>query len=841
MEARQLQCIFRQQRRGQIPLWMASLLGICLVIVLAWWTIRETRTDTGDDRQPIVFWNAGHFGEDIYTVIHQFEQRNPEYRVIIGTAAARDFTGDAQRLLTAIAGGVPPDIVFFDRFAIGEWASRGALEDLTPYLENQDPDDPYPIDLDEYYDWSVAEASYVPPGSNEPARVFGIPTTADIRILFSNSNLLRQAGKVDEDYEPVPPQNWDELRQYANDLTEYDARRNIIRLGFAPNFGNSWLYIYAWQAGGELLSADRTRVTMDSPPVVRALQYMVDVYDDLGGFARVNAYQQGFQGGALDPFVMGQIAMKIDGDWALENIGDWAPHMDFILSPAPMPADQLALGREPITWAGGWSLIVPVTSQNKDGAFKLIQYITSWEAMQLLEQGKRERKESEGRLFLPRAQANRVQYERIVQEAIYDNPDIPPRISQAYDVLREMMPRTLIRPVSPVGQLLWNQHVRAYDAAVNHELGVEQALAGMQVPVQRQLDQILQPPPPTRVNWTPWFIAYGVLVVLPFLGMIVVYHRRRKEYGYKAREVGAAMLFASPWIIGFVVFVGGPILFSIIFSFARYDVLNEARYVGVDNYRELFGDRVFYTSLWNTSYMIVRIPLVMALSLAIAMLLNRAIKGMGFYRTTFYLPAVMPLVAASLLWIWLFNPSHGALNQFLTWMFDTAPFEGVEWLIQLLGFEAFQFSAPNWLNDKNWSKPALIVMGLWTAGGGMIIWLAGLQSIPSQLYEAAAIDGAGPWKQFCHVTIPMLSPYILFNAIIGLIGTMQIFQEAYIMTAGGPADSTLFYAFYLFRQAFQYFNLGYASAMAWILFLIVLALTLVQLWLSKRWVHYEHA
>jgi multiple sugar transport system permease protein len=199
----------------------------------------------------------------------------------------------------------------------------------------------------------------------------------------------------------------------------------------------------------------------------------------------------------------------------------------------------------------------------------------------------------------------------------------------------------------------------------------------------------------------------------------------------------------------------------------------------------------------------------------------------------------MPLVAASLLWIWLFNPSYGGINSVLEWLYGTPIFRGIEWIVSRFTSEPFSFGLPLWLQDPSWSKPSLIIMNLWKAGGGMIIWLAGLQSIPTQLYDAASIDGANAWRRFWHVTVPMLSPFILFNAIIGLIGTMQIFGEAYIMTAGGPADSTLFYAYYLFKQAFQYFRMGYASALAWILFVIVLVLTLLQLWLSRRWVHYE--
>jgi multiple sugar transport system permease protein len=404
--------------------------------------------------------------------------------------------------------------------------------------------------------------------------------------------------------------------------------------------------------------------------------------------------------------------------------------------------------------------------------------------------------------------------------------------------------------VSPVGQLLWNQHVRAMDAGLNHAYAGEARASGrneyqiaLQVAkgdVQRQLDELLAPPPPRVVSWTPYFAVYGLVVAAPFAGMAAVYRRRKKEYSYRAREVGAALVFASPWIVGMVLFIAGPILFSIVFSFARYDVLSPARYIGLENYRELLGDKTFYKSIGNTLYMLMRVPLAMAVSLGVALLLNRQLRGIGVYRTAFYLPAIMPLVAASLLWQWVFNGNYGVLNSMLNWLFSTAPFEWLESAISRFTAEPFHLVAPLWLQDKNWSKPALIIMHVWTAGAAMIIWLAGLQSIPPALYEAASIDGAGPLRKFWNVTVPMLSPYILFNAIIGVIGTMQVFQEAFIMTPQAqPVDSTLFYAYNLFKQAFQFFRMGYASALAWILFLIVLALTLVQLWLSKRWVHYE--
>jgi ABC-type sugar transport system permease subunit/ABC-type glycerol-3-phosphate transport system substrate-binding protein len=847
---------FAGGRAGQVSLRLLVGLFALMVAVLVWWTWRSMSTETADGREVIVFWGSRALGDDVYTAIHQFEQRftdakgQPKYKVVMGTAVAKNFTGDAQRLLCAVAGGVPPDVVWFDRFAVGEWAGRGALTDLSPYLKDHNPKDPYHLDLGEYYDWAVEEASYTPPGSKGQG-IYGIPTGVDIRALYANADLLRQEGLVDGTGEPRPPRNWAELREYATRLTRYhtpgDRRSGIARLGFAPNYGNSWLYLYAWQAGGEFLNPDRTRVTLTAPPVVRALQYMTDIYDDLGGFTQVDAFQSSFQSGELDPFLRGQVAMKIDGDWSLESIADWRRDMDFIITPAPMPQDQLDAGRAPITWAGGWVLVIPSTAQNKLGAWELIRFLRSREISLLLEQGWREQKASEGKLYLPKGLANRVIYEQLIQEHIFDNPHVPRRFKEAYQVLKELMPGTRIRPVTPVGQVLWEKHRSAYEKAATHEYRgqvppekeVEHALAVEQAEVQRRLDEVLEPmPPETQVNWTPYFALYAALVVLPFVLMLWAYTRRKRAYGYRAGEVGAALLFMSPWVVGFVVFVGGPILFSILFSFTRYDVLNPAHYVGLDNYRRIVQDELFFKSLGNTAFMLLRIPLTMAVSLAIAMLLNRAIRGIGLYRTAFYMPAIVPLVAASLLWVWIFNPSMGALSQFLRWLFDTSPFELIE---RIVGGKDYHFTVPLWLQDKHWSKPSLIIMNLWAAGGGMITWLAGLQSIPPPLYEAASIDGAGPWKRFIHVTLPMLSPYILFNAVIGVIGTMQMFGEAFIMTEGGPADSTLFYAYYLFKEAFQFFKMGYASALAWILFLIVLALTLIQWWLSQKWVHYERA
>jgi len=280
------------------------------------------------------------------------------------------------------------------------------------------------------------------------------------------------------------------------------------------------------------------------------------------------------------------------------------------------------------------------------------------------------------------------------------------------------------------------------------------------------------------------------------------------------------MLFASPWLVGFAVFIAYPIAASLYYSFCSYDAIRPAHWVGLQNYQRLFAeDDLFWKSLGNTLYFVVfGLPIGLAASLGIALLLNQKLKGMAFYRTLYYLPSITPIVATSILWMWLLNPEMGLVNVALMKVGIAHP--------------------PAWLSDPAWSKPALILMGLWGVGGGMVIYLAALQDVPEQLYEAASLDGAGRLAQFRHVTLPMLSPVILFNMIIGLIGTFQYFTQAYIMTNGGPEDSTTFYALHLFNRAFLDFKMGYASAMAWILFLVTLACAAVVFRTSAKWVYY---
>lgn len=291
---------------------------------------------------------------------------------------------------------------------------------------------------------------------------------------------------------------------------------------------------------------------------------------------------------------------------------------------------------------------------------------------------------------------------------------------------------------------------------------------------------------------------------------------RRKEsiYGY---------LFVLPWIIGFLAFTAGPLVFSFMASFTNYNITSRMDFIGVENYQGLFtADNLFWTSLWNTLYFVAfSVPLTTIGAILLSALLNQDIPGIRFFRTLYYLPAVLSGVGVYLLWMQLLDPGTGMVNLILGW---------------------FNIDGPNWLFDPEWTKPSLILMKMWSVGGSMLLYLASMQGVSKSLYEAAEIDGANTWKQFRHITLPMITPVIFFDVVTSLIGGFQIFQEAYVMSSngeGGPANSLLFYNLYMWRQAFENFNMGYAMAMSWILFVIVFVLTLINLKLAPRWVHYE--
>ncbi len=293
-----------------------------------------------------------------------------------------------------------------------------------------------------------------------------------------------------------------------------------------------------------------------------------------------------------------------------------------------------------------------------------------------------------------------------------------------------------------------------------------------------------------------------------------------RRSNHKAKQYLTGYLFVSPWLIGFLAFTVWPFFQSIYLSFTRYNIVSPAKWVGTANYRMLLTqDELFWKSAWVTiKFAIISVPLAIIVGIALALLLNINVKGITVFRTIFYLPSIVPTVATSVLFIWILNPNIGLVNRVL---------------------ELFGIKGPAWLNTSPWAFYSLVLMSLWGVGGSMIIYLAGLKDIPVHLYEAATIDGANALRKMRHITLPMMTPVIFFNLVMGIIGAFQYFTQAFVIAPnGGPQDSTYFYSLYLYNRAWKYLDMGYASAMAWMLFLIVIVLTGLVFRTQKKWVHY---
>jgi len=284
----------------------------------------------------------------------------------------------------------------------------------------------------------------------------------------------------------------------------------------------------------------------------------------------------------------------------------------------------------------------------------------------------------------------------------------------------------------------------------------------------------------------------------------------------------AGWLFVSPWVIGFLIFVFGPMIFNGVLSLCRWDMVGELRFVGLKNFQRLLvRDKLFWQSLKVTTlYGLMRVPMGIIVGLGTAVLLNQRVKLVGLWRAMYYLPAILPPVAVSLMWMWIYNPRYGVLNRFL--------------------WQVFHIHGPAWLQEEHLVLPSFMVMAVWAAmGRNMLVYLSGLQGISRELYDAADVDGTGPWRKFISITIPMLTPIIFFNLITGMIDTFKLFSQAYVMTEGGPRNASLFFYYYMFQHAFERFQMGYAAAMSLVVFVLIMILTLLVFRSSSAWVYYE--
>ena len=736
-----------------------------------------------------------------YALIEAFEQEHPDIEVVIGPT---DRGQDLQKLLCGVVGGSPPDVLRRESTLFGSIAYRGILMSLDEFVE-----------ADKTRPDGIHEEDFSP-GTWESGKVAGrlyaIVEDSNPAVLAYNRALFREAG-----LDPDKPRTWEEWLDATEKLTVRDSSGRIVRLGTAAVRGPDNLMFYIAQCGGEVLSKDGARCTLNTPEGEKALAFIKSLYDVQGGR---KAYDEFILASSapeqFDPFCLGKIAMSVEDDWVIFRVMRHNPSLELGIATIPTPD-----GRNPISVSTSNTMyMIPKNARHPEEAWAFLRFLNTPEGQMAYADAVA----AYGRTLGQEQSYTGMRPNRKLQQTLSAKyaPDKPP-FREAYDQISAMLDLLIPVPVSPVSGFLTDEATRARDRATYGQMTVQEALNDAAARVQEELDLYHARDDLPILNWMGVWAALTGLVVAS-VGWVIHRSRDQRAHGAIQRhENRMGLVFISPWVFGLLTFIVGPMVFSLAMSFCDYDVIHPPRFVGLRNYERLFAqDPLMWRSLRNTAFMVFTLPLGMATGLAIALLLNNSVRGMSAYRTIFYLPAITPTVATAVLWYALLNPDgfiNATLNATLC-----------KWL---------NCSPPAWLQDPRWSKPAIVLMGLWGAGGSMILWLAGLQGIPRQLYEAAAIDGAGSVRQFRFVTLPMLTPYIFFSIIVGIIGVFQIFSQALILTQGGPADSTLFYVYYLFNNAFRYFKMGYASAQAWVLFVIVLILTLVQWRLSKKWVHYE--
>lgn len=697
-----------------------------------------------------------------------------------------------QKTLLATAGGIPPDLAGIWAANVVEFADKGALHPLDELargtIVNRDRYLPVYWNMGVYKD-----------------RLWGVPSTPATTGLYWNKSLFRAAGLDPE----RPPRTIAELDEYAQKLTKVENGR-IAQIGFMPAEPRWWPFFWVNFFGGRLWDGDG-RITLDDPGNVRAFEW-IQSYPKRYGVAALQDLSSGFGDFASpqDPFLSGKLAMIFQGVWLANYIHQLAPGLDF--GAAPFPA--LRAGGPPVTYVDSDMVVIPRGAKHVAEAFEFLTFLSRQSSLEKLNLG--QQKNSPLREVSDAFFANHKHpYIHLFQDLASSPGGVgQPKMSLWWEYRRE---------IETVFQRVWLMQATP-----------EEALAHGNARMQKAWDQARarQGLPTWRWLSVVPFLLMG-LTVVSLVALVAVRRLRARRRMAAAGAAGGAtsvrsnlsvrrgLLFFSPWGIGLAAFLAYPVMASLVYSFCDYSVLTPPRWVGLANFVDLFTDEVFWISLKNTLfYVVLALPLGLIFSFFAALMLDAGTRASGIYRTLVFLPSLTPIVASAITWMWIFNSQAGVLNH-------------------LLGKLTFGLLGPvPWLSDPHTALPSLVLMSFWSVGQVVIILLAAMQDVPTALYEAADLDGAGWWRKVWHITVPLTSPVIFFNAIIGIIGGLQLFTQPYLMTEGGPARATLTYTMRLYQNAFTFLRMGYASAMAWILFLVILGLTAAAIRVSRSRVHY---
>lgn len=767
--------------------WLLPLLCVCAIVcrVHSAWAAPPASVAEAEARGRVIvkYWDkwSGFEMEAMQRVVDDFNAEQDQIYV--------DFlsiSGISQKTLIATAGGNPPDIAGVWANDVIYFATKNAVTPLDEmakgtvvrrerYLEN-------------YWDMGVYEG-----------KLYGIPSTPGVTGLHWNKAHFRAAGLDPE----RPPRTMKELDEYAEKLTRVEDG-NITQIGFLPSEPPWWPFFWVHFFGGELWDG-ADRVLLDSPENIRAFEW-VQGYAKRYGVAALQTLSDSFGNfaSAQNPFFSQRLSMVFQGVWLASYIEQYSPDLEW--GAAPMPV--LKEGDPPVAFVDTDMIVIPKGARHTLEAFEFFKFLSTQRETEKLNLGQRKNsplKDVSDHFYA----THKHPYIRMFQE-LAQSPGA--RNMPKMSIWREYRKET-----EHVFQRVWLMQATP-----------KQALGEAQARIQKSWDRARRRQGLPRSEiwlWAPiLLIALGVIALSIWIRRSASGRRVTGKSALANVSLGRGLSFFSPWGIGLLVFIAYPVVSSIVFSFCDYSVLQVPRFIGISNYLELFQDEVFWVALKNTVvFVLLALPLGLLISFFVALLLDANVRGSGIYRTLVFLPALTPVVASAMVWLWIYNAEYGALND-------------------LLGKVSFGLLGPvPWLNDPRTALPSIVLMTFWALGHTIVILLASMQDVPTAMYEAAEIDGANLWHKVWHITLPLISPVLYFNAIMGIIGGLQIFTQPFIMTGGGPARATLTYTMHLYDSAFTYLRMGYASAMAWILFLVILALTVVAVRAGQRRVHYTGA
>jgi len=791
---------------------VAGRLGIVLIALLC--------ASMAFAKDPVVLqftvWDGDISLKVIQGVLRRFEMENPDIKVKLEPIP--DYNVYQQKMLLLYAANVPPDVAMMDPGHFQALAAKNAILPLDPFIKKTPG-----FDLSAYYKPIVQAHSY-------KGQLYVLPRDiAPIGLIYYNKEIFKAAGipypdgTWTWDYKVRPELKDKDFVWVCQQLTKKDAQGKVTRWAFSSDYPELLAKTFTYSSGGSQANDNEhpTLVTCAQPKTVRAYQYASDYMNVLHYMPNSTETSGVLMATSEQLFASQKIAMYENGIWEVpqvrkdvvpgkEGFFDW----DVTLFPAFADGTRSAP-------TGGSGYCIFRGTAHPDEAWRLTKYMAGPVAMTAM---------AKAGIAQPAIQAlARTPGIWAVGPTTPESQKYPHNII----VTDQAVPFVRFEPSAYYWPSVSDRLGSGLDLVWTGQAKAEPTLQAAQKNGQARLDAMLKDEHLSPFNWT-WGIVAGLIIVGAIL-LWTYWPERLVKYSNREKiESRAAYKFMSPWLFGMVVFTLGPMILSLLMSFADWDIITPAKWRGLQNYVESgVVDPLFWKSLTVTLiYTVVSVPLGVMTALLLALLLNQKIRGIPLFRAVYYVPSLASLVAASLIWRKIFNPDNGLLNTIIygshgSWLGSK--------LSEIAGTPGKHL---DWLGSEKFALPGLIIMSVWFAGGGMIIMIAGLQNIPQHYYEAATLDGAGVWGKFKAITVPLLTPTLFFSLVTGFIGSFQVFTQAFVMTQGGPNDTTRFYMYRLFQNAFEQLRMGYASAGAWILFAIIMVVTLFQFKASK-WVYYE--